>query len=363
MGKGGEANILDGGAGDDTFIGEGIDTVIGGAGNDVFFGGQGSALNINLATSSIETVWGSFVGDIMDGSTATANLTMVGQGLTGGANADTMMGGSGNDFIYYRAGDVISGGAGSDWAVATLSVSGVTMNMTTTGFENAWGSTSDDTITAAGASTAMVMVGDTGNDTLTGGNVGDFLYGFGGNDILNGGPGNDNLIGGTGTDAFVFGAGWGIDTVWDWQNGTEKFNLAGSGATQFSDLAVTTVGANAVVSFAGNQIWVINGAGQIDATDFLFDNSTNIVITEIMADPSKVADAVGEWFEIANAGTSAVDLNGWTVHVGSSIFVVNNGGPLLIQPGAFLVFEANGDPAVNGGLPPGGLCVGRARSQ
>ena len=108
FGLGGD-DTLDGGAGADTmiggsgddFIGEGIDTVIGGAGNDVFFGGQGSALNINLATSSIETVWGSFVGDVMNGSTATANLTMVGQGLTGGANADTMTGGSGNDFIYY----------------------------------------------------------------------------------------------------------------------------------------------------------------------------------------------------------------------------------------------------------------------
>src|SRR4029079_17859270 len=102
VGTAGLVNILRGGAGDDTIIGEGIDVVDGGSGSDTFFGGQGSALNINLATTSIETVWGSFVGDVMNGSTATANLTMVGQGLAGGANADTMTGGSGNDFIYFR---------------------------------------------------------------------------------------------------------------------------------------------------------------------------------------------------------------------------------------------------------------------
>src|SRR5215475_4636320 len=147
-------------------------------------------LNLNLGTDGLETVWGSFLGDVMDGSTASANLTLIGQGLTGGANADTMLGGSGNDFIYYRAGDIIDGAAGNDWAVATLSASGVTLDMNATHFENAWGSASDDTITAAGAATSVVMVGDTGNDTLTGGNVGDFLYGFDGDDILKGGPGN-----------------------------------------------------------------------------------------------------------------------------------------------------------------------------
>jgi Ca2+-binding RTX toxin-like protein len=212
-GKSGEANVLSGGSGNDTFIGEGIDTVNGGSGSDVFFGGQGSALNVNLATSSLETVWGSFVGDVMDGSTSSEKLTLIGQGLTGGPNADTMTGGAGDDFIYYRAGDVISGGAGNDWAVATLSASGVTLNMATTGFENAWGSTSNDTITAAGSATTAVIVGDAGNDTLTGGNAGDFLYGFDGNDVLTGGPGNDNLIGGASTDTFLFGSNWGRDIV------------------------------------------------------------------------------------------------------------------------------------------------------
>src|SRR5687768_16730010 len=38
-----------------------------------------------------------------------------------------------------------------------------------------------------------------------------------------------------------------------------------------------------------------------------------LVITEIMPDPSKVADASGEWFEIYNAGSDAVDLLGYKI--------------------------------------------------
>ncbi|MEI2707294.1 MAG: hypothetical protein V9E89_19080 [Ilumatobacteraceae bacterium] len=124
VGKSGVANTMSGGEGDDTIYGEGIDVVHGGAGSDVFFGGQGSALNIDRRQRNRDRV-GRFVGDMMDGAT-TAALTMVGQGQTGGANADTMLGGHGDDFVYFRAGDFIDGGAGSDWAVATLSATGVT---------------------------------------------------------------------------------------------------------------------------------------------------------------------------------------------------------------------------------------------
>jgi len=265
-GAAGVANTLTGGDGDDTFYGEGLDSFDGGAGNDVLFGSLGSALNLNLATMGIETVWGGFLSDNLDGSAATTALVMIGQGPT----ADTMMGGSGDDFVYYRAGDVISGGAGNDWAVSTLSATGVTLDTSATGFENAWGSSFDDTLSAAGSATAAVMVGDTGNDSLTGSDIGDFLYGFGDNDTLTGGGGNDNLIGGDGVDTFAFGASWGVDLLWDWADGTEQFDLSGSGATQFSDLVVFTSGAHEVVSYDGNQIWVLNSAGLVDEGDFLF---------------------------------------------------------------------------------------------
>ena len=77
----------------------------------------------------------------------------------------------------------------------------------------------------------------------------------------------------------------------------------------------------------------------------------NIVINEIMQNPARVADSVGEWFELYNAGDVDVDINGWTIRDdGTDSHVINNGGPLLIPAYGFLVLARNGDPAVNGGL-------------
>lgn len=246
VGKPGEANSLNGGAGDDFLYGEGVDTVIGGAGNDVFFGGQGSALNLNVGQAQLETVWTSFASDLIDGSTATWALSLVGQGPT----ADTLLGGSGDDFIYFRSGDTIAGSSGTDWAVATLSASAVSLNLAATGIESAWGSTSNDTLTAASASTQAVMVGDAGDDTLIGGSATDFLYGFGGNDRLSGGGGNDvligdgHLVGGAGgADTFVFSSASrtteGTDQIFYFTSGVDRLEFssaafgiaAGSGLT------------------------------------------------------------------------------------------------------------------------------------
>ena len=74
----------------------------------------------------------------------------------------------------------------------------------------------------------------------------------------------------------------------------------------------------------------------------------SIIITEIMQNPDAAVDGSGEWFEIYNDGTEAVELEGWTVsdNDGDS-FVV--GGSLVIEAGAYLVFGINADSATNGG--------------
>lgn len=76
-----------------------------------------------------------------------------------------------------------------------------------------------------------------------------------------------------------------------------------------------------------------------------------IVICEIMRNPSVVADAEGEWFEVYNRGESTVDLNGWTITDGAADHhAISNGGALNCAPGAFLVFCRNGDSSTNGGV-------------
>ena len=217
----GVVNAMHGGGGDDVIYGEGLDTVTGGDGSDVFFGGSGGTLNLDLAASGIDTVWGSVAGDILNGSTATVPLVFI-----GAPGADTMSGGSGNDFLYYDNLDTVTGGAGSDWAVATLSPVGVTLNMNAAGFENTWGSPFNDTLSGAGAAATVVIVGDVGNDTITGGNTFDFLYGFGDSDVIIGGPGGDVMLGGPGNDFYHYNnPAEGFDSIFEFVSGSDKFRF------------------------------------------------------------------------------------------------------------------------------------------
>jgi hypothetical protein len=78
----------------------------------------------------------------------------------------------------------------------------------------------------------------------------------------------------------------------------------------------------------------------------------DIVINEIMQNPKAVADTAGEWLEVFNVSSQAVDLDEWTLRDdGSDSHTIQNGGPLLIAPGGYLVLGRNADPAANGGVP------------
>ena len=70
-----------------------------------------------------------------------------------------------------------------------------------------------------------IINGLRGNDILNGGGGNDNLSGGKGFDTLNGGLGNDTLVGGTGNDVFVLSAGLGVDTISDFANGQDTFQL------------------------------------------------------------------------------------------------------------------------------------------
>ena len=76
----------------------------------------------------------------------------------------------------------------------------------------------------------------------------------------------------------------------------------------------------------------------------------NVVINEIMQNPAVVGDNAGEWFELYNVGSGAVDVNGWTIaDAGTDSHVINNSGPLLIPAGEYLVLGNNTNIGSNGG--------------
>jgi hypothetical protein len=82
----------------------------------------------------------------------------------------------------------------------------------------------------------------------------------------------------------------------------------------------------------------------------------DLVITEFMANPNAVPDADGEWFELR--ALADVDLNG--LEFGNAQFVMGVapdltlGSPdcLSVVAGQNLLFARDGDPLVNGNLPP-----------
>lgn len=77
---------------------------------------------------------------------------------------------------------------------------------------------------------------------------------------------------------------------------------------------------------------------------------SDLLITEIMANPNTVTDSNGEWFEIYNPSNDIFDFNGITLSDdGSNSHVINQLDPLLILPGEYFVFGRNGNELENGG--------------
>lgn len=80
-----------------------------------------------------------------------------------------------------------------------------------------------------------------------------------------------------------------------------------------------------------------------------------LVISEVLADPANVAgttDATREWFEVANAGAAAFDLNELAVgRIGTTGAPVASARCIAVPAGGFAVFARSADPALNGNLP------------
>ncbi len=324
-GFGGNDLLYGGGGADRVLAGDGDDLVKGDAGNDWLMGGLGAdtldggsgtdmavyeksatGVIVDLARNtasggdaagdsfiSIENLAGSNWGDALTGDDA-ANRLLGGGGddtLTGGGGSDKLIGGAGNDLLIGGAGDDymvgdagadrFDGGDGEDQVSYHNSTSKVTVNLATgTGsgdaaddsyvsVENVYGTVYGDTL--IGDAAGNRLWGNSGNDNLFGAGGFDRLYGGAGDDTIDGGLGDDWFVGGTGADVFKFTAGWGKDTVSDFEDGRDVLLLSGTGLA-FADLTITQVGSNTLITAEGeNSILLSNiQTAVIDAFDFNF---------------------------------------------------------------------------------------------
>ncbi|NEZ58344.1 VWA domain-containing protein [Leptolyngbyaceae cyanobacterium CCMR0081] len=168
--------------------------------------------------------------------------------LSGSGGDDLIAGGLGNDTLF--------GGNGNDVMRGDLNNRNPQIGIG--GDDIIYGGRGDDAISGKG-----------GNDTLFGESGSDRLFGDDGDDILRGGLGNDTLSGDDssgeqGSDTFVLATGEGLDTITDFEVGTDFIGLADGltfGSLSFSENSI----------FAGTEeLAMLNGVNTntLTATDF-----------------------------------------------------------------------------------------------
>ena len=77
----------------------------------------------------------------------------------------------------------------------------------------------------------------------------------------------------------------------------------------------------------------------------------SVIVTEIMKDPSGVSDSVGEYFEVSNVSTEAVNLNSFKVKDDDiDEFTIDRPNGLILQPGDSAVLCIYANSSQNGGI-------------
>src|SRR4051794_1659013 len=72
-----------------------------------------------------------------------------------------------------------------------------------------------------------------------------------------------------------------------------------------------------------------------------------LVINEVMADPNAVTDANGEWFELYNTTSAAIDIQGYRIaSAGDPGFTVTSA--VIVAAGGYVVLGRVASPAING---------------
>ena len=176
-------------------------------------------------------------------------------------------------------------------------------------------------------------MGASSDTSLNGGTPVDYVYG---SDITLAGDGDLRLVEADGTTIHN-SVDW--DSSPPWPENPEGSSMTLSGPVDNS------VGANWCTSASAYGGGTQRGSPSSHGRCAL----SGIVITEIMDDPLG-ADADGEWFEVFNLGTEAVDLNGWTIRSGSDSHTIGSGvsDTTTIAGNWWLVLGASTNPALNG---------------
>jgi Ca2+-binding RTX toxin-like protein len=353
------AENLDGRGGNDRLFGYGgADTLNGGDGNDVLIGGAGADLMIGGAGDDVYefTDPGDVAVEAADGGTDVVfthlHTTALGDhvetlSLQGGAvlgignaGANTIIGTNGDNVLVGGAGnDRLIGGLGNDTYEVTESGDAVFENPgegndTVYAYVNHGLAPNVETLILQGS--AMVGVGNAGDN---------LIIGTAGNNVLVGGAGNDRLVGGLGDDSYEVteagdsveeAAGGGNDTVFSYLHtyvlaaNVETLSLQGSAVVGVGNAQANTLignaGANTLNGEGGNDR-LIGGAGQ-DTFWFLAGGGSDRIADFNAADDTIVLDR-SMWADFAEVQST------WA-QVGSDVVITHASGATLTLEGMLL---------------------------
>ncbi|MCB9616242.1 MAG: lamin tail domain-containing protein [Sandaracinus sp.] len=135
--------------------------------------------------------------------------------------------------------------------------------------------------------------------------------------------------------------------------------LSGDGLTATVTTSMQTAGTTYTVTVTGVTNTTGTAIGAMNMAMFngfmvggVVPTPGDLVISEIMQNPTATADGQGEYVEFYNASGNTLDLNGLVLRDdGADSHTIDAGGPLLVAPGAYIVLGINAMMATNGGVP------------
>ncbi len=312
-------DILDGDAGNDTYVAQNND------GNDVIDGGGDTTGDIYDASAvttavAVEIESGNIAKVHAGGYTdSVSNIEIIKSGigmdafkftalpgvsytLNGGANTDLA------DFSLLLAPENIN----ADLSAGTVSIAGGGVH-NLVNIENISGSQGADTI--IGDAAANMLDGREGNDAIYGGDGDDVIQGGAGDDNLYGNAGNDTLQGGLGDDVFFAEMSDGDDTIYGGAGGMDVYDASAVTAPITFDM---TLASGQVAGGAGgagtdtlNDIEFIHGGAGIDTLEF--SNTTGDVHIDFF-NGDIANDGLGNFYQFAS-------IENVTGGVGNDIFI------------------------------------------
>lgn len=311
--------LINGNAGDDglffdgsTFVGS---TIQGGQGNDVIELGLISTTIVNGNKGnddiSVDFASQSFVrggdgndtievlgsqGTIINGNLGNDVITI------SGTHANSkVQGGDGDDLITVDgdlASSVVNGNKGNDTITLTASLVSFTDS-------TIFGGEGNDVIDASAVGTTdLILSGDLGNDTITGGDGDDTIIGGAGADLMTGTDGDNTFVFASLADTFTGALKDGdTDVITDFATGTDELDLLITGTNGgffddtnvFADYDAAFAAANTYfegnthiyffasnVTAGGNVLFIANGAGSTSASGAINLSASVIAAADIV---------------------------------------------------------------------------------